>query len=369
MKVRSGALLIAALLLASCANGPTPADPTEDIAATVDAWRRRTPVPGVVVLVADPKYGERTFASGTLHRNGRVPMGPDTQFRAASITKVLVATVVMQLVDEGRLSLDRPVLEYLAPGHPLGGMLDGVTIRHLLAHTSGIPDASRSPKLTEAMTDDPGRRWSVEEVLEQVRGRDPEFRPGRSYGYSNTNYLLLGHLIEAVAGRPWHAEVRQRILDPLGMDASYMAGVEQPRGRLAPGYFDLDNDGATELVPDPWPSLETTEGAAGALVSTAGDLATFVQALATGRLLPERWLEEMTRPGAYSSRYTGYGLGLEIRRPDLMTSVWGHGGFLPGFRSILWYAPSRDVSIVVLTNESRSRPDGLAELIMKTIAR
>ncbi|HEX2178182.1 MAG TPA: serine hydrolase domain-containing protein [Actinomycetota bacterium] len=363
---------LVALMLVLAACGPVAqvsTAPAGEMASIVEAWRKRTPVPGVVAIVSAGPDGIQAVASGTLVRDGRRRVTVDTPFRAASITKLLVATVVMQLREEGRLSLDDPVSRHLPQAGPIGRLLDGVTVGDLLAHTSGLPDASRSTELKTSLLEDPDRTWSVDQVLAIAAKGEPEFQAGSAYGYSNTNYLLLGKVIENLTGRPWQAEVRHRILDPTGMEASYLAGFEDPTGELAPGYFDLDNDGFTELVPDPWPALETSEDAAGALVSTAPDLVRFLEAFAGGRLVPKRVVAEMTRPGRYSGRHTGYGLGVEVQRPDLETTVWGHGGLLPGHRSVLWHVPSKNLTVVVLTNESRSRLDGLAELLLRAAAR
>lgn len=360
-----------ALLLAAC--GPVAkaesAGAGDELGAIVESWRERTPAPGVVAVLSGDRVGRRVIASGALTRGGKEPVTAATRFRAASITKLLVATVVMQLREEGRLSLDDLVIEHLGTESPIGKLLGDITIRDLLAHTSGLPDGGRSTELSNALKEEPYRAWSVDEVLAIVANREPEFEPGSAHGYSNTNYLLVGQVIEKVNGRPWQVAVRERILDPVGMRSSYLAGFEEPAGTVAPGYFDLDNDGFTEEVPNPWPALETSEDAAGALVSTAPDLVRFLEAFAGGELVPAEVVKEMTQPGRHASRYTGYGLGVEVQRPDLQTIVWGHGGLLPGHRSVLWHVPSKNLSVVVLTNESRSRPDGLAELLLRAATR
>jgi D-alanyl-D-alanine carboxypeptidase len=122
-------------------------------------------------------------------------------------------------------------------------------------------------------------------------------------------------------------------------------------------------------VPRPWPALETSEGASGALVSTAPDLIRFMKALTGGDLISDSSRQTMTTAGRFSSRLTGYGLGVEILKPDLETVVWGHGGFVPGHRSVLWHVADNGLTVVVLTNESRSRPDALAELVLGTVVR
>jgi D-alanyl-D-alanine carboxypeptidase len=359
--------LLAVLALAACRpEAQAASNPQDALQTAVDSWRLRTPVPGVVAIVSQEGAPDRVVVSGTEHRGGGEAVTVDSRFRAASITKLLVATVVLQLADEGLLELDDAASSHLPRPLPIDSLLDRVTVRHLLSHTSGLPDSGRSPELTKALVDRPEHRWRVDDVLRIVAKRAPEFTPGSNYDYSNTNYLVLGELIEGVTGRPWHAEVRQRILDPVGMAGSYVAGVEEPTGPLTPGYFDLDNDGNTQEVPAPWPALETSEGAAGSLVSTAPDLMKFIQAFAAGELVPAEGVDRMTAPGPHAARHTGYGMGVEVLRPDLENRAWGHGGVVPGYRAILWHVPAKKTSVVVLTNESRSRPDGLAEILLRT---
>ena len=360
-------LALAALLaLAACRPAAQASAPDDAMARAVEAWRERAPVPGVVAIVSGEGFGERILVSGTERRGGGKALTADSQFRAASITKMLVATVVLQLVGEGLLELGDPVLDHLPRSTPIDELLEDVTVRDLLGHTSGLPDSGRSTELVDALVDHPDRPWNVDGVLKIVAKSEPEFAAGSGYDYSNTNYLVLGEVIEGATGRPWHAEIRDRILNPVGMTSSYIAGMEEPVGRLIPGYFDLDNDGVTELVPAPWPALETSEGAAGALVSTAPDLMKFIDAFAAGELVPPDAVRRMTSPGPFAARHSGYGLGVELLRPDLENRAWGHGGLVPGYRAVMWHVPAKRMSVVVLTNESRSRPDGLAEILLRT---
>jgi D-alanyl-D-alanine carboxypeptidase len=331
----------------------------------VERWRQRADVPAVTVAVDAPGRPLVVSASGTGLRGGTPPVTVDAQFRIASITKPFVATVVLQLAQEGRLGLDDPLSHYL-PSFPGGHR---ITLRHLLNHTSGVPDFELADGFGQGLLDDRERRWRTEEVLALVTGARPDFAPGTRYSYSNTGYVLLGEVIRAVTGSTWAAEVRRRIIDPLRLEHTYVAGAEPVPGGVLPGYFDADNDGDQENIETgrPWPSLETTEGSAGAMVSTAADLATFGRALFRGRLLTPAWLRQMLAEGPHHARNTNYGLGVEISRPDYRTAVWGHGGYLPGFRSALWYVPRHDVVIVVLANDSRANPQDLAELALRTV--
>jgi D-alanyl-D-alanine carboxypeptidase len=333
----------------------------------VERWRQRADVPAVTLAVEIPGRPLVLAAGGTGLRVGGTPVTVDAQFRIASITKTFVATVVLQLAQEGRLRLDDTLSQYV-PTYPGGHR---ITLRHLLNHTSGVPDFELADHFGEGLLADRQRRWRTAEILALVTGVRPDFAPGTRYRYSNTGYVLLGEVIRAVTGSSWAAEVRRRIIDPLRLEHTYVAGAEPVPGAVLPGYFDADNDGDEENIETgrPWPSLETAEGPAGAIVSTAADLAAFGGALFRGRLLTPASLRQMLAEGPHHPRNTNYGLGVEISRPDYRTTVWGHGGALPGFRSALWYVPQRDVVIVVLTNDWRANPQDLAELAMRAVTR
>jgi D-alanyl-D-alanine carboxypeptidase len=332
----------------------------------VDSWRSRAGVPAVAFAVEDRNRQRHLGASGTRQMNGGGRIPPDMPFRVASITKLFVATVVLQLVEEGRLELDDPVSRY-APDVPS----NGATIRQLLNHTSGVPDYSMTQGLGKQLLGNRQRRWSTSDVYALIAKVEPDFAPGRGYQYSNTNYVVLGDVIAATTGTTWAKEVRRRVLDPLQLEDTYIAGSEPPRGDVVPGYFDADNDGDVEDVGAgrPWPALETSEGPAGAIVSTAPDLLTFGRALFEGRLVRAPALRQMLAEGPHHPRNSNYGLGVEILRPDYRTTIWGHGGLLPGYRSVLWYVPSEAAVVVVLVSDSRANPYDLAELLIPDAAR
>ncbi|HET9871319.1 MAG TPA: serine hydrolase domain-containing protein [Propionibacteriaceae bacterium] len=361
-------VLAAALLLSApgCAPSPDPAESATPQAwqTMMDRWRSRAEAPAVVVGVQASDAAPWVGASGTSERNGQEALDPSATFRVASITKIFVAVVTLQLVEKGRLDLDKPLSAY-RPALPYGH----VTVRQLLNHTSGIPDYSQATDLGKELLTHRDRRWSSTEVIALIENNRPVFPAGTGYQYSNTDYVLLGEVISAVTGTNWARQVRDGILDPLHLDSTFIPGLEPVRLRPLPGYFDIDNDGDDEGVETDgtWPALETSEGPAGAMVSNAKDLLTFGDALFHGRLLHRRSFQAMVAEGQFHPRNSNYGLGLEIVRPDYQTTIWGHGGYLPGFRSVLWYVPSRDAVIVVLTNQSRANPPDLAELIMRTL--
>jgi D-alanyl-D-alanine carboxypeptidase len=333
------------------AGSPATGSPAQ-LERQVDRWRERAGVPAITVALQGP--GGRRFldASGVAERGGGSAARVDSQFRVASITKTFVATVVLQLVEEGRLGLDDPVTRHL-PGVP---HTDGVTIRQLLNHTSGIPDYGRAEGFKKRVLSDRERRWTSDDVLALVAGARRDFAPGTDYSYSNTGYVLLGRVIEQVTGSTWAAQVRRRILDPLRLRHTYVSGIEPVPGGVLPGYFDAGR---------PWPALETLEDAAGAVVSTAPDLAMFGEALFGGRLLRPGTLHQMVTEGPHRVRTAGYGLGVEVLRPDYRLTLWGHGGSTLGFRSVLLFVPGRDLVVVVLANDFQANPVDLAELLIR----
>jgi len=363
----AGAMMAVVLLLTAGCTTAAPEPSGQDPSAWLSMlhlWRSRGDAPATVLGVATGDGETWVGADGTAEREGQTPIGTDAPFRIASITKVFVAVVVLQLVEEGRLGLDDPASRYAPDAAPWP-----VTIRQLLNHTSGIPDFGMADEFGEQLAAHRGRRWTAAQTVALVADNEPTFRPGAGYSYSNTNYVLLGEVIETVTGHSWAREIRRRIFDPLQLRDTYVAGFEPARRPPIAGYFDLDNDGDFDNVEtgEPWTSLETSDGAAGCIVSTGPEMLAFGDALFHGRLLSADTMQAMTAEGPFHPRFTNYGLGLEIARPDYRTTIWGHGGYLPGFRSSLWYVPSRDAVIVVLANDARVEPRDLAELAMRRL--
>lgn len=327
----------------------------------VRAWQLRTGVTGLTAGTLG-NAGRWTDAAGLVRRGSSTTMTVTDRFRIASITKLFVATVVLQLVGEGKLHLDDPLSDDL-PSFPRARQL---TLTELLDHTSGVPDYEQVEGFGRDLVKHRNRIWTTSELLDVAAHRRPEFSPGTDYAYSNTDYLLLGEVIRVATGRTWAQQVRQRILDPLGLANTYVAGVDAGPP-VVPGYFDVDGDGTEENVETgpTWPAQSTAEGPAGAIVSTVDDLLTFGDALFRGQLLSARLLDVMVADRPLHPRFSNYGLGVEIGRPDFRTVSWGHGGFLPGFRSALRYYPGSDLVVVVLIDDSAAEPDDLVELLAR----
>ncbi|MDT0167204.1 serine hydrolase domain-containing protein [Actinotalea sp. AC32] len=293
---------------------------------------------GAVLAISKGGEPVRFCAAGRADRAGR-ELRRDDVFRIGSITKTFVAVLVMQLVEEGRLDLGTPV-DRLLPGVP---WTTGVTVEQLLNHTSGVPD--HYDVLFPHVRADWDRVWTPEEVLTLVDTRRRPFEPGTDQEYSNTNYLLLGMLLEAVTGRSWAELLEERILAPLGLTRTG-TGVDGPvpvTGFSSDFGIDRDSEGIS------YRAMATAAGAAGGMVSTAPDLATFFTALASGELVGRDSLDRMT---AFVPSDDGawYGLGLGLV-PFPSGDGFGHGGDIPGYQSLAAVRPESGDLVVVLTND------------------
>ncbi|MFE3191728.1 serine hydrolase domain-containing protein [Nocardia sp. NPDC059240] len=317
----------------------------------------RAGFPGAQVVIDGPR-GHHVLTAGKGDLSTGAPMPEDGRVRIGSNTKTFVATVVLQLVGEGRVELDAPIERYL-PGVVHGNGNDGnrVTVRQLLQHTSGLPDylAGGDPSLTpepgsrQLKADAEEIRWGHYEPAQLVdfaMSSPPRFEPGARSVYTNTNYVLLGMLVQQVTGRPVAAEIGSRILTPLGLRDTYFPDSRETgiRGPHARGYQETAGQRVdfTDLDPS-WAD------AAGAMIATPSDLNRFFTALLGGKLLPAALLDQMkqTVPWDRGQPGSGYGLGLIHQAISCGAQVWGHGGSIPGFGTHTGVAA--DGTAVVLT--------------------
>lgn len=282
---------------------------------------------------------------------GRARLNPDRplhtadQARVGSITKTLMAVIALQLKREGKLAFDDTIESWLPGLVPNGS---AITLRMLLNHTSGIFNYTDDPDFFAAALADPYRRWSPRELIDFGVSNPPVFPPGTSWSYSNTGYILLGLVLQKASGQSISELVQRRVTGPLHLRNTYFANSAPFRGSYAHGYAPpgMFGDGYTDT--SRW--TPTWAWAAGALVSNTTDLATFYQALLSGRLLPRALLREMTTtvspfPGA------GYGLGiLTIDTP--CGTIWGHTGGIPGYVTIAYHnRPGTRSTVLLLSTE------------------
>ena len=307
--------------------------------------------PGAAVIIVE--RGKTIYAAGQglADVESRTPIRPDTVFRLGSITKQFSAAVLLQLVDEGRVSLDDPISKYVAGLPEPGG---SATVRQVLNHTSGVQSYTGIPGwMTEAKTNRP---YTTAEMIAEFKDMPSPTRPGAAWAYNNSGYVLVGAIIEKVTGKPWHEAVRERIAKPLGL-ATIRYGVEEPGiANMAKGYT-LREAGVA-------PALKihmSVPHAAGALVGTVGDLAKWGEALHRGKVVKPASYAAMTAPTRMPDGETvpyGFGLGIaELRGQQAI----GHGGGIFGFATDSTYLPGKDLFVAVFTNSDRpATPPGVA---------
>lgn len=308
-------------------------------------------LPGAVAVASGPGFS-REEAAGLANVETGEPLTAEHRFRVASVTKLFIATAVLQLVDEGAFALDDDA----------GPIVAGVTVRQLLNHTSGLPNFDDDLlAFFEPYRRNPAHRSELGpgEVLALALERPRLFAPGEGWAYTGSNYQALGLLVEETTGMPLREELKRRIFDPLGLDATDLPAQTWPVPGLARQYLPADNP----LFPGPGPGpVDATEldlpfnWAGGGIVSSGRDLARFLQALLGGALLPDDLRAEMLRtvPSDWDES-DGYGLGIgEVtslmgKASSPCGSAWGHLG-LGGHTTVALASERGDRQVVVMVN-------------------
>src|SRR5262249_42165253 len=310
--------ILALVVAVACSIGGTAASatnlkPFDPVALrdTVEATAKELMVPGTMGLLRTPQ-GEFVFGYGTTELGGTTLPRADTHFRIASNTKTMTAAVIVLLAQEGKLRFDDPVSKYVS-GVPNG---DNITISELLKMRSGLYNYTSAPELAESLDRDPTRAWTPEELLVIAFKRPPLFAPGTEYDYCNTNYVLLGLIVEKLEGAPLAKVFQDRLFGPLGMKRTLLPAntsnaIPEPYSH---GY--LYGSSSYALVDAPYPADlqaaakagtlkpndDTAQNpsyafAAGGAISTADDLAIWMRALAGGKLFhadyQRQWLDSL----------------------------------------------------------------------------
>ena len=293
-----------------------------------------------------------TAATGVANAAGD-PVTPVTPFRVGSISKPFVATMILQLLDEGRVDLEQPLSTYL-PDTPIG---DEVTIRALLSHRSGLPNYTDIDVAINDALDDRSRQFTPDEILGYIDSI-PAGEADQRFSYSNTNYILLGQLVEQLDGTDLNTALHNRITGPLRLAATHFATGDDPTPHgLAAGW----SPGIVDGDPDAdYASIASGAWAAGALISTVGELATFLAALFAGNLISEESLTAMT-----STDPDGYGLGLVAAGFGPDQSGYGHNGAIFGYTSIMVTDPATGDAVIIATNNDELVADELAARIIE----
>jgi D-alanyl-D-alanine carboxypeptidase len=292
-------------------------------------------------------------------------MRPEDTFRAGSIVKMFVAAAVLQLAEQGEFALDDP-LPAVLPQDVVARLADAdrITVRMLLNHTSGIPEYA-GEEFYRSVIADPHRVWQVEEFLDLAAAQPRQLEPGEAYAYSNTDYNLLGLVIEEATGESWRDVVGERVIDRLELEHTSLPepGDVSIGDEEAHGYELVD--GELRDVSDVDPSMA---GAAGgqALLTTTEDLTRFVDALLAGELFEQpETLEEMLTfvPADDVPAKVGYGLGIERYELPGGVEMIGHLGTGAGYRAWIGRLPAQEIDFaMVITN-----PDDPTTVLMPAL--
>lgn len=340
MKIAVGAGLSAAALALATPAIAVPADFSAKADSIVEqAWPANGPGAAVIVTEGGKTVYER--GRGLANVETKTPITPDTVFRIGSITKQFSASVLLQLIHEGKLSLDDPLSKFL-PNYPQPGA--SATVRELLSHTSGIQSYTDIPGwMVEANTN---RRYTTQQLIDVFKDKPQVTKPGETWAYNNSGYILVGAVIEKVTGKPWYQAVHDRIAVPLHLSKLRYGVEESKTPNMAVGYA-IGDDGKAGAAPKIDMSVP---GAAGALIGTVGDLATWANALHHGRVLdPASYKATITPTKTSDGKEWPYGFGMMLGDMRGHPTI-GHDGGIFGFVTSSIYVPEKDVFVAVYTN-------------------
>lgn len=318
-----GAILVAGLVLAACGGGGgggaastagPPGDEAVGAASILDVVERnqRRGVDGIIVTVLDADGEPRSYSAGTGSRASGAAMDPGSPFKIASVSKLFIATAAVQVIHQGLLSLDDSLASQLPELSSRIANAGTITVRQLLQHRSGVPDFDSQPGFSwqDAHTD-------LDTVLGYALDLPADFPPDARYEYSNTNYLLLGRILDTVLGYSHHQYIQSAILDPLGLRDTFHLQREVPEPMIRGYWDDVDTTNREYDVPG------------GSMVSTSADVARFIKALARGELL------DAAAQATYEAVYW-----------------YQHSGWVPGYQTIAGYESFPGVTIVVQVNNT-----------------
>lgn len=353
------ALLFAFWLVVSAANPAIAARAPATSYAVAEAAKRG--LNGTILIRRDGQPGwARSF--GIADRAFGVPMRNGTRLRVASITKLFTSAIIMQLADEAKVDVNKPVKAYLPE---LKSEAGGVTLHQLLNHTSGIEQYDRVASLQQALVEgvpNYQRPMTAAQMLAACCSGKLAAKPGTRFDYNNADYLLLGRIIERLDGVRYEESLRQRILAPLGLRDSGIAHHAAIIPRLAPTYF-LRPD--TKTVINDLPMYYENSDAAGAMYSSPADVAGFAEALFSGRLLKPASLNKLLQPGLDDY---GYGLwSYSFKRNGKTYRVAKRPGSIMGANAVLYRLIDQKTTIIILANSNHVDLDEFAQRIAERL--
>jgi D-alanyl-D-alanine carboxypeptidase len=373
---RSAGLSGVLFLLFALPAAPVPAQASKDTAEPaadrligrlqemLDAQRERHGFPGAVVGFVLPDGREGAVATGFSDLEAKKAMTPRDRLLSGSIGKTYVSAVALQLAGEKKLDLDAGIDQWFGeePWFPRLPNGPDITVRMLMNHTSGIPEHVRLPEFGKAVGANPDRVWKPVELLEYILDAEPLHPAGEGFAYADTNYIVLGMILEKITGRPYYDELRRRVLEPLGLKDTLPSDRREIPGLVA-GYAGpqtpFEKPGRTlregRFVVNP-----QAEWTGGGLAGTTLDLARWARIVYRGGAFPKELMEAfLDGVPAFGGRER-YGLGVQVWSGAHGTCL-GHAGWFPGYLSLMAYYRDLELALAVQFNTDEY-PENLLEL-------
>jgi len=340
-------VLFMGVIINSCLNVNNSVEPSSskliesNLQATIDSVVANTHVPGVVAGIWAPNIGLNfVYTAGVADLDTKASLSPDMVFRIGSNTKTFTITVLLQLVDEGLLSLNDKLSKYF-PNFPRA---NEITIEMLANMRSGIFNYNLADEFINKMLSNPTRTWSADSLIAIAALHPFYFNPGTGFRYSNTNTIIAGRIIEKLTGVSLEYNIRTRIINKLNLiNTVYLVGGTQIPGYHSNGYYFGEYDPANPS------SLEYTDiswaGAAGAMISTIYELKTYVKALTEGKFLSSTLQQK--RMSRFESNILNWKYGIGIWEDK---GFYGHAGSIFGCTSLMVHSPDKNATIIIWYN-------------------
>lgn len=326
--------------------------------ALADSLRASGNFPGLSIAIVVRNDSVIRISSGFNDKEKGIPLKPSDKFMQGSVGKTYVSAMALQLIRENKIKPDEKIAVYLGQYDWFNRIpnASSVTVRMLMNHTSGIMRYEFKERFTKDLTADPNKHWKPEELIQYILDEKASFAAGEGWEYSDTNYILLGMIIEKITGKKYYDLVKQKILQPFHLNDTHPTDQRKLKD-LVQGYAGDKNEfgGKDKMIGEDGlfiinPQFEWTGGG---IYSTTSDLAQWGQIVYSGKLIDTSIL--LSSPvAAKLGRDTKYALGVIIR-PTALGLAYGHSGFFPGYQTELLYFPDKGTSIAVQTNSSDFR--------------
>jgi len=332
----------------------------QELQSILDSLRINGNYPGLSAAVVYKNNGPVAIVSGFADKEKQIPMQASSMLMQGSVGKTYVSAIALQFIKEGRFSLEDKVSKWLGdrPWYSRIPNAADITVRMIMNHTSGVMRYEFKEAFTKDLTNQPDKVWTPEELLKYILDEKASFAAGQGWEYSDTNYILLGLILEKISGKKYYDLLRERILSKYKLNETKPSDQRKLNG-LIMGYAGANNEfgGKDKVIDEDGkfiinPQFEWTGGG---IYSTTNDLAKWAKLLYSGKVLDSSTMKLMLDGvPAKLGRDTKYGLGVIIR-PTAIGNAVGHSGFFPGYMTEVLYFPEKDLCVAIQCNSSDFR--------------